>query len=141
MLYNLFYSLKHSILGLTPEQWDQWYQREVSTRVSWHSGTARYSSDFVRFNQQADFLRVHPELVILIEGHTDSTEGTRESCLQLGEERARAHRDILHYQCGISLDRIELISYGRERPVVWPEHDDRERELNRQTVTRISRVV
>jgi flagellar motor protein MotB len=140
MLHRLYYSLKRYTLGLTPQDWDCWYQHDVPTAVYWQSGTASYSSDFVYFNQQADFLRCHPELVLLIAGHTDSTEGSRELCLKLGESRAGAHRDILHYQCGIALNRMELISYGRERPVVWPEHDDQDRRLNRRTDTRISSI-
>jgi peptidoglycan-associated lipoprotein len=52
-----------------------------------------------------------------IEGHTDST-GPAEYNLKLGEERAMAVRNYLHDQHGIALNRIEVISYGEDKPVV-----------------------
>jgi peptidoglycan-associated lipoprotein len=52
-----------------------------------------------------------------IEGHTDST-GPAEYNLKLGEERAMAVRNYLHDQHGIALSRIEVISYGEDKPVV-----------------------
>ena len=52
-----------------------------------------------------------------IEGYTDST-GPEEYNLKLGQERATAVRNYLHDQHGIALNRIEVISYGEEKPVV-----------------------
>jgi outer membrane protein OmpA-like peptidoglycan-associated protein len=52
-----------------------------------------------------------------IEGHTDAT-GPEEYNEQLGEERAMAVRNYLHDQHGIALNRIEVISYGEEKPLV-----------------------
>lgn len=52
-----------------------------------------------------------------IEGHTDST-GPKEYNVKLGEERALAVRDYLHAQDQIALNRIQVISYGEDQPVV-----------------------
>jgi outer membrane protein OmpA-like peptidoglycan-associated protein len=52
-----------------------------------------------------------------IEGHTDST-GPEEYNHELGLDRATAVRNYLHDQHGIALSRIEVISYGEEKPVV-----------------------
>ena len=52
-----------------------------------------------------------------IEGHTDST-GPELFNKKLGEDRATAVRNYLHDQHGIALSRIEVISYGEEKPVV-----------------------
>jgi outer membrane protein OmpA-like peptidoglycan-associated protein len=52
-----------------------------------------------------------------IEGHTDTT-GPKEYNEQLGEERAMAVRNYLHDQHGIALNRIEVISYGEDKPLV-----------------------
>ena len=51
-----------------------------------------------------------------IEGHTDAT-GPDEFNMKLGEDRAMAVRNYLHDQHGIALSRMELISYGENKPV------------------------
>ncbi len=70
-----------------------------------------------------------------IEGHTDAT-GPAEYNLKLGEERAMAVRNYLHDQHGIALNRIEVISYGEEKPIVdnkTPAH----RAQNRRVVINV----
>jgi peptidoglycan-associated lipoprotein len=52
---------------------------------------------------------------VLIEGHCDE-RGTVEYNLALGEKRARTARDFL-VSYGIAQDRLDIISYGKERPV------------------------
>lgn len=52
---------------------------------------------------------------IRLEGHADE-RGTREYNLALGERRAKAVADYLAIQ-GVPRSRIEVISYGEERPV------------------------
>ena len=52
-----------------------------------------------------------------IEGHTDAT-GPAEYNDKLGYDRALAVRNYMHDQHGIALNRIEVISYGEEKPVV-----------------------
>ncbi|MEY3003498.1 MAG: hypothetical protein RLZZ491_674 [Pseudomonadota bacterium] len=64
---------------------------------------------------QAQWLLTNPEFVALIEGHADE-QGTREYNLALGARRAAAVRDYLVSQ-GVSPDRLNTISYGKERPV------------------------
>ena len=64
--------------------------------------------------KQARWLERHPDLEVAVEGHTDE-RGTREYNLALGERRANAARNYL-IALGISADRIETVSYGKERP-------------------------
>ncbi len=52
---------------------------------------------------------------IRIEGHADE-RGSREYNLALGERRAKSVADYLAIQ-GISRSRIEVVSYGEERPI------------------------
>ena len=52
-----------------------------------------------------------------IEGHTDAT-GPEIYNKKLGEDRAEAVRNYLHDQHGIALNRMQVISYGEEKPVV-----------------------
>jgi peptidoglycan-associated lipoprotein len=51
-----------------------------------------------------------------IEGHTDST-GPAEYNDKLGYDRAVAVRNYLHDQHAIALNRMEVISYGENKPV------------------------
>ncbi|RCL01084.1 MAG: peptidoglycan-associated lipoprotein [Candidatus Tokpelaia sp. JSC188] len=67
--------------------------------------------------QQAQWLNHYPEYTITVEGHADE-RGTREYNLALGQRRAVAVRDYLISQ-GIASDRMQTISYGKERPVAF----------------------
>lgn len=65
--------------------------------------------------RQAEWLLRYPYYSIMIEGHADE-RGTREYNLALGQRRAVAVRNYL-VSLGVSAQRIQTISYGKERPV------------------------
>ena len=65
--------------------------------------------------KQAAGMRKKKDLTFSIEGHADE-RGTREYNLALGERRANAAKDYL-MTYGISGNRLNVISYGKERPV------------------------
>lgn len=65
--------------------------------------------------RQAAFLKENPGVTITVEGHADE-RGTREYNLALGERRANSTKDYL-VALGIDAGRINVISYGKERPV------------------------
>ena len=65
--------------------------------------------------KQAAWLRKNPEINVVLEGHADE-RGTREYNLALGERRANAVKDYL-MTYGISGSWLNVISYGKERPV------------------------
>jgi peptidoglycan-associated lipoprotein len=60
------------------------------------------------------YLREHPEVQVLIEGHADE-RGTVEYNLALGEKRARAAREYLQ-RLGVHTAQIRTTSFGEERP-------------------------
>ena len=62
----------------------------------------------------ARMLRDHASVSITVEGHCDE-RGTVEYNQALGERRATAARDYL-VAAGIDAGRIQVISYGKERP-------------------------
>jgi outer membrane protein OmpA-like peptidoglycan-associated protein len=70
-----------------------------------------------------------------IEGHTDST-GPDNYNLKLGEDRATAVRNYLHDQHGIALNRIEVITYGEDKPVV-DNKTKSNRAQNRRVVIKV----
>ncbi len=65
-------------------------------------------------DRNAKLLRDNPNVSVTIEGHCDE-RGTVEYNQALGERRAQAARDYL-VAAGIDASRINLISYGKERP-------------------------
>lgn len=65
-------------------------------------------------SQTAQFLRSYPQLKVVIEGHCDE-RGSTEYNLALGDRRAAAAKQFL-VSLGISADRMETVSYGKERP-------------------------
>lgn len=64
----------------------------------------------------ASYMAAHPTLKVRLEGNTDE-RGTRAYNLALGERRALGVRNLLMAN-GISADRIEVISFGAEKPLV-----------------------
>lgn len=67
-----------------------------------------------RLRRKAQWLKEHPNVKIIIEGHCDE-RGTAEYNLALGERRAEAAKAFL-VDLGVSPDRMTTISYGEERP-------------------------
>jgi peptidoglycan-associated lipoprotein len=63
----------------------------------------------------AEFLRNHPEVKVTIEGRCDE-RGSTEYNLVLGDRRATAVKNYL-VSLGISADRINTTSLGKERPL------------------------
>ena len=82
--------------------------------------------------RQAEYLRRYPSLRVIVEGHCDE-RGTREYNLALGERRANA---VLTYMVALGVDaaRIEVVSYGKERPVALSANETAY-ALNRRSVT------
>ena len=66
-------------------------------------------------NGHAAYLSQNPSASIVLEGHADE-RGTREYNIALGERRGNAVSRYLVVQ-GVSIDAIEVVSFGEERPV------------------------
>jgi peptidoglycan-associated lipoprotein len=77
----------------------------------------------------AKVLRDNASVNITIEGHCDE-RGTVEYNQALGERRANAARDYLT-SAGIDAGRMQVISYGKERPFD-PGHDESAWAKNRR---------
>ncbi|HXJ15745.1 MAG TPA: peptidoglycan-associated lipoprotein Pal [Candidatus Polarisedimenticolia bacterium] len=70
----------------------------------------------------AEFLRSYPEVRVSIEGHCDE-RGSTEYNLGLGQRRAEAAKNYL-ISLGISADRMETVSWGKERPVCTSQTEE-----------------
>ncbi len=82
--------------------------------------------------RQAAWLQTYPGVTVVVEGHCDE-RGTREYNLALGERRAASVANYL-VALGIDPNRIQTISYGKERPAV-DGHDETAWSQNRRGVT------
>ncbi len=69
--------------------------------------------------EDAEWLKDHPEARVEIEGHCDN-RGTVEYNLALGAKRAAAAKSYL-IALGIGRDRLTTISYGEELPLCQEE--------------------
>jgi peptidoglycan-associated lipoprotein len=77
----------------------------------------------------ADFLRNYPQIKVTIEGHCDE-RGSTEYNLSLGDRRASATKQYL-VSLGISADRMNTVSYGKEKPFCM-DHDETCWQQNRR---------
>jgi peptidoglycan-associated lipoprotein len=70
----------------------------------------------------AQFLRSYPQVKVVLEGHCDE-RGSTEYNLALGDRRAAAAKQFV-VSLGISADRIETVSYGKEKPFCTASTED-----------------
>ncbi len=97
--------------------------------------TDRYNidaSDQAVLQSQAQWLGRYPAKSITIEGHADE-RGTRDYNIALGERRANSAKNYL-VSVGIDPARINVVSYGKERPIAIGS-DEESWARNRRAVT------
>jgi peptidoglycan-associated lipoprotein len=82
-----------------------------------------------RANSNASWMKRWPSVKVRIEGHCDE-RGTAQYNLALGEQRAQMVRDFIA-SLGVEAERIEVVSMGKERPLV-PGHDEASWAQNRR---------
>ncbi|HXQ96828.1 MAG TPA: peptidoglycan-associated lipoprotein Pal, partial [Candidatus Limnocylindrales bacterium] len=73
-------------------------------------------------SRDAEYLRAHPEVKIVIQGHCDD-RGGEEYNIGLGDRRATEAKEYLVSQ-GISPERIQTVSLGKEQPFCTADNDD-----------------
>ncbi|MGA2090060.1 MAG: OmpA family protein [Endomicrobiales bacterium] len=84
--------------------------------------------------KNAEFLKVHPELMVLVEGHCDE-RGTTAYNLALGQRRAAIVREY-YGKLGLTASQVGTISYGSEKPAD-PRHTEDAWALNRRAETKV----
>ncbi len=90
------------------------------------------AEDQATLQRQAQWLALHPNARITVEGHADE-RGTRDYNLALGERRANSAKNYLT-SIGVDASRIETVSYGKERPSALGS-DEQAWAQNRRAVT------
>jgi peptidoglycan-associated lipoprotein len=70
----------------------------------------------------AEWMKNKTDTVLQVEGHCDN-RGSTEYNLALGERRAKAVRAYL-VSLGVDANRLSIMSYGEEKPMVQGESED-----------------
>jgi len=101
------------------------FQKVVGTNDTVHFDYDKYTvrdADKDAIQIQADWLKKYPAVKVTVQGYADE-RGTREYNLALGARRANSAKEALIAD-GVSADRIETISYGKEKPICTESNED-----------------
>ncbi|MEI4233873.1 peptidoglycan-associated lipoprotein Pal [Roseovarius sp. D22-M7] len=110
-----------------------YFQQAIGDRVLFAVDQSTLSNEAqATLDRQAQWLISNPEYDAIIEGHADE-QGTREYNLALGARRANAAQEYLVSR-GVAGNRIEVVSYGKERPLEICSEESCYRQ-NRRAVT------
>ena len=90
------------------------------------------AEDQATLQSQAQWLQRNTAVRVTVEGHADE-RGTRDYNIALGERRANAAKNYLA-SLGIDPSRIQVISYGKERPAALGSNEEAYAQ-NRRAVT------
>jgi len=93
---------------------DELFERDVKDAYFVYDKADITPESRENLSQTAQFLRSYPQMKVAIEGHCDE-RGSTEYNLALGDRRAAAAKQFL-VSLGISADRMQTVSYGKERP-------------------------
>jgi len=89
-----------------------------------------------RLDEMVNSLKADPKTIFIeIEGHTDNT-GSAELNQRLGLERAEAVKRYLYEQHQVPLHKINVISYGEDKPIA-PNNTRDGRAQNRRVVIKV----
>jgi peptidoglycan-associated lipoprotein len=98
------------------------FEKTIGDRVLFKLDSSDITSEAQStLTRQAEWLKDHKLFNLTVEGHCDE-RGTREYNIALGERRADAVKSFL-IEHGISAERIDTISYGKERPAVIGDNE------------------
>ncbi|MFQ5936402.1 MAG: peptidoglycan-associated lipoprotein Pal [Acidiferrobacterales bacterium] len=105
-------------------------ERPDKMRVHFEFDSSAVDSEARRIIEaHAAYLAANPDIKITLEGHADE-RGTREYNLALGERRGNSVERMIRV-LGISDDRLNIISFGEERPLAMG-HGESSWRLNRR---------
>jgi peptidoglycan-associated lipoprotein len=92
------------------------FQSAVGDRVFFEMDQSTLNSGAkTLLSSQAQWLISNSDYNVVLEGHADE-QGTREYNLALGARRANSVKEYL-VSLGVSGDRLQTVSYGKERPI------------------------
>ena len=109
------------------------FEKNVKNTIHFATNKSHLTADAkMALQQQAEWLKKWPSVEVVIEGNCDE-RGTVEYNMALGQRRAAAAKKYL-VSLGIDPKRIEIVSFGKERPIAMG-HDEAAWAQNRRDVT------
>jgi len=110
---------------------------EVSDRVLFDYDSFSVENDESKntLEMQVKWLKSNPEIKITIEGHCDE-RGTREYNIALGEKRANSVKNFFERN-GINTDRIQIISFGKEKPASFGGSEESQKKNRRAVIVQM----
>lgn len=104
----------------------------IMSNIFFDTGKASLRTESIaELDKIRDFLNNSPTLKIQINGHTDNVGNATYNKI-LSRKRAQSVLDFL-VQNGISAERLTVMGYGQERPLVSNDDEEEGRALNRRT--------
>lgn len=88
----------------------------------YNSSLVKEPEDLSILSSVSAYMKGHPNLYVFVEGHCDE-RGPEAYNLSLGARRSNSVRNILINE-GVNPDHIFTISYGKERPLVFEQHEE-----------------
>ncbi len=101
---------------------EQLFEQRVHDLYFNYDSYALEAQDDRIVDQDAAFLKQHPRMKIVIEGHCDE-RGSEEYNLALGQSRGEALQQALVTD-GIPASRIRVISFGKEKPFCTESNEE-----------------
>jgi peptidoglycan-associated lipoprotein len=112
-------SVQPGALGSLAER----FAAEAGDRVYFELDSHTLGADAMAvLRSQASWLAAHPNVRVMVAGNADE-RGTREYNFALGARRATAVKTQL-VASGVAPNRIDTISYGKERPIASGSGED-----------------
>ncbi|MEX0965553.1 MAG: OmpA family protein [Pseudohongiellaceae bacterium] len=94
---------------------------------------------FSEIEEVADFMAQYPDVVVELEGHTDS-RGTEQYNLGLSDRRTAAVRQVMIDRFNVQASRVSTVGFGESRPIASNDTDAGRAE-NRRVVTVIIKTL
>lgn len=102
------------------------------TTIDFESGSATVTPQmYADLNKLANFLIDHPDVKLVVSGHTDS-DGNEEQNKQLSQRRAQAIMEYLVHFASVNQEQVKAIGYGSSQPIVPEERTETDKKLNRR---------
>lgn len=109
---------------------------ELRLNIEFASNSSIIAPRYVdELERAAAFSKAHPEAVLMVEGHTDST-GSKAANAKLSQHRADTVRWILVRDYGVNAKKIKAKGYGESKPVASNDTQDG-RKANRRVLVRL----
>jgi peptidoglycan-associated lipoprotein len=101
---------------------EQMFEQNVHDVYFDYDKSALRTEDLAVVGQDAEFLRQHPAMKVVIGGHCDE-RGSAEYNIALGQNRALSLQKAFEDK-GVPANQLRVISYGKEKPFCTQSNEE-----------------